>query len=91
MQQRPHFATCWLLICLAIGLTGCVPQRIATAFTDAPNGGREAVDPERIGPELFDGQGQVDVPGPPPATLAYWVMEPGAGRAVYVASGTEAS
>ncbi|MEO1236049.1 MAG: alpha/beta fold hydrolase [Planctomycetota bacterium] len=63
---------------VALMLTGCnLEQMMVDAFTGAPNGGRDAVDPDRGGPSIFDGLGTVDTPGPPPVTLAYWIMEPG--------------
>lgn len=64
--------------------SGCVSHVIAKAFTDAPNGGRETVDDDRPSPAIYDDRGQLDVPGPPEATLAYWVMEPGPGRVTFV-------
>ncbi len=76
----------WIASCLVVGLflvsllahsTGCVSGAIATAFVSAPNGGRDTVDPDRPLPAIYDSLGQVEVPGPPPATLAYWVLEPG--------------
>ncbi|MEM7627125.1 MAG: alpha/beta fold hydrolase [Planctomycetota bacterium] len=80
MHYRPNRTALSLLVLSALALPGCVSERIAIAFTDAPNGGLETVNPERVGPPIFDRQGEVDVPGPPPATLAYWVMEPGPGH-----------
>lgn len=82
-----RYARGWLLLICVAAATGCVSDQIATAITDAPNGGRIAVDPERPTPPIYDAKGQLDVPGPPSATLAYWVMEPGPSRVTAVAEG----
>ncbi|MEM9419154.1 MAG: alpha/beta fold hydrolase [Planctomycetota bacterium] len=72
-----------LLICL-LGSTGCVSSAIAIAFTNAPNGGRESIDPERPVPAIYDGAEELEVPGPPPISLAYWVMEPGPAKVTFI-------
>ncbi|MEO0513966.1 MAG: alpha/beta hydrolase [Planctomycetota bacterium] len=81
--MKPNFMPpaliCALGFCLAFS-SGCVSGPIAKAFTDAPNGGRDAVDPDRPTPAIYDDLGQLDVPGPPAATLVYWVMQPGPAR-----------
>ena len=69
------YLTVFLIACVS-ALPGCVSNMIATAFTDAPNGGRTELDTTRVGPAIYDHAGQVSVPGPPPVELAYWIMEP---------------
>jgi len=92
--MKPNFAPLVTALTLGFCLTfssGCVSHVIARAFTDAPNGGLEAVDPDRPTPAIYDDHGQLEVPGPPAATLAYWVMEPGPARILALAEDAEGS
>lgn len=87
MNRNRHWIKFGLLLGVLAASPGCVSEMIATAMTDPPNGGRQEVDPDRVGPNLYDAQEQLDVPGPPPVTLAYWVMEPGPARILRIAEG----
>jgi len=68
------------LLLLPVVLSGCISNKIARAFTDAPNGGRAAVTPNLPIPPLYDAVATLDTPGPPPITVAYWIKEPTTGH-----------
>ncbi|MEM9916171.1 MAG: alpha/beta fold hydrolase [Planctomycetota bacterium] len=80
-----------MLVVLVTQSTGCVSDAIAVAFTNPPNGGRETVDPDRPTLEIYDAAGQLNVPGPPEATLAYWVMEPAPAKVSLIPQSPEAT
>ncbi|MBB6431442.1 alpha/beta hydrolase [Algisphaera agarilytica] len=73
-----------LLSACLVGASGCISNAIAIAFTNAPNGGREAVDPERPVAAIYDRSDELEVPGPPQVSLAYWVMEPGPAKVSFI-------
>ena len=76
------------MVLLTAALPGCLADRIAAGFTAPPNGGRAAADDPLPRPAFFDDAGTLTVPGPPPATLAAWVLHPAPARVTHVPPGT---
>lgn len=71
----------FLIVLVAATQPGCLSNKLAQAFTDAPNRGHASADPNLPLPAHYDAVSTLDVPGPPPITLAYWVKHPTTGQA----------